>query len=86
MNQNGTGLLVVASVLLGIWILSVLTASVRERQLEKRGILPPLRQTTDEDIIRLAKSGYRVWAIRRYRQLHGVSLKEARDAVDARMK
>lgn len=37
---------------------------------------------TEQDIIEALKSGNKVTAIKYYRQLHNVSLKEAKDAVE----
>ncbi|HEY9843292.1 MAG TPA: ribosomal protein L7/L12 [Candidatus Obscuribacterales bacterium] len=37
---------------------------------------------TMADVERLAKAGHKIPAIKAYRQIHGVGLKEAKDAVD----
>lgn len=38
---------------------------------------------TEQDILDSIKSGKKVTAIKYYRQIHGVGLKEAKDAVDS---
>jgi large subunit ribosomal protein L7/L12 len=40
---------------------------------------------TDDDILALAKDGKKIKAIKWYRALHGVGLKEAKDAVEEMM-
>jgi len=48
--------------------------------------LPPPRPVTtasEHDVEALARSGQAIQAIKLYRELHGVGLKEAKDAVDA---
>lgn len=77
--DNWMGLFVVIGVLLALAVLSMLSSGYRERQLIKTGVLPEPGKTTDEDIERLLNNGYKVWAIKRYRQLHKVSLKDAKE-------
>jgi hypothetical protein len=48
-----------------------------------RGRLPTDRPTL-EDIDGLLQAGQKIAAIKAYRQLHGVDLKTAKDAMDAR--
>ena len=43
---------------------------------------PPLANVTEDDIIEAVKNKQKVTAIKYYRSLHGVGLKEAKDAVD----
>ena len=40
------------------------------------------KDATDEDVRALAEEGRKIEAIKLYRTLHGVGLKEAKDAVD----
>ena len=40
-------------------------------------------QGTMDDVRRLASAGQKIAAIKVYRRIHGASLKEAKDAVDA---
>ncbi len=43
----------------------------------------PATAETPPEVIELVQSGNRVAAVKRYRELTGVGLKEAKDAVDA---
>jgi len=81
--QPWYGLLVVVSIILVVLIISSLTADLSEKRLVKLGKIPSADQTTDADIIRMSRSGYKAWAIKRYRQLHHVSLKIAKEKVEA---
>ena len=45
--------------------------------------VPP--ETTDADILREARSGNKILAVKWYRSLYGVGLKEAKDAVEKMM-
>ena len=46
---------------------------------------PLPKDTTDEGIRTLAEQGKKIEAIKSYRSLHGVGLKEAKDAVEEMM-
>ena len=81
--QPWNGLLIVLVIFASCWLIASLTASFQEKRLVKSGMLPPVEQTTDADIVRIAKSGYKVWAIKRYRQIHQVSLKDAKHQVES---
>lgn len=54
----------------------------REKILIDAGILPLVENTTEKDIKALARKGYYVWAIKRYRQLNKCSLPEAKRRID----
>jgi len=81
--DNWSGLLLVVAIGLVVWFLASASSSLKERQLVRDGILPPLDKTTDDDIAQLVKAGHKVWAIKRYRQLHNVSLKDAKTKIEA---
>ena len=81
--QDWSGLILVAVIGLVFVVFFSITSSGSEKKLMDSGVLPPADKTTDADIQRLVASGHKVWAIKRYRQLHGVSLKEAKDKVEA---
>ncbi|HEY1172627.1 MAG TPA: hypothetical protein VGH19_14760 [Verrucomicrobiae bacterium] len=56
----------------------------RIRSLRRQGIYPPAGQVTMADVERLSKTGYRVEAIRCYRELNPqLGLAEAKAAVEA---
>ena len=42
--------------------------------------------STDEEILRTAKSGHKIAAIKTYREIYGVGLKEAKDAVEVMLR
>lgn len=51
--------------------------------LRYRGLYPPAGTGTDDDVKRLKAAGYKIYARRLYRELHGASLSQAVNAVDA---
>ncbi len=61
--------------------IGVLLAQVRVSRARRRGIYPAKGEGTMEDVRRLALSGEITFAINAYREIHGVSLKEAKRAV-----
>mgnify|MGYP003423314451 CR=1 FL=1 len=81
--QNWHGLVLIVIVGLAAWVIAVVSSSRSERRLIRDGVLPPVDKTTDADILRLVKTGHKVWAIKRYRQLHNVSLKDAKTKIEA---
>jgi len=52
------------------------------QSLRVRGLYPEEGKAKDEDILRLLKAGEKIMAIKCYRELHGLGLKEAKDAVE----
>ena len=46
------------------------------------GVYPVKGKETDADVLRLLKTGNKMDAIKCYRSIHGVGLKEAKDAVE----
>lgn len=47
---------------------------------------PPPENISDDDIREIARNGEKIKAIKWYRDLHGVDLRTAKDAVEALMK
>ncbi len=82
MEQNWNGLIIISMMVLSVIGILILTSIIKEKKLQKSGILPTVHDTTDEDIKRLANSPYRIWAIKRYRQIYKVSLKEAKRKIE----
>lgn len=81
-----TSFLVIAAILLvAISVVTVLT--IRRKDIHGREAqtpTPPSGQTpTEEDVIRLARAGQKIAAIKLHREIHGTGLKESRDAVEA---
>jgi ribosomal protein L7/L12 len=54
----------------------------KKRRLQESGMLPPDGQGTDADVERLLLRGEKLSAIKLYRDIHGVGLKEAKEAVE----
>ncbi|RLP53783.1 MAG: hypothetical protein D6160_14435 [Ketobacter sp.] len=81
--QNWYGIIGAAFIGLIVWVVASSTADRREKKLIESGVLPAPEDTTDADISNLVKSGHKVWAIKRYRQKYGVSLREAKDKIEA---
>jgi hypothetical protein len=54
----------------------------RIRRLRQEGIYPPPGRGSDGDVERLASMGRKIEAIKLYREIHGVDLKSAKEAVD----
>lgn len=53
------------------------------RRGQEQGLWPGTGQTpSDQDVERLAKSGNKILAIKLYRKIHRVGLKEAKDEVE----
>lgn len=68
-------------VVLGIIVVLVILAAFG-----RAGATPPPANLSDEQIRRTAAQGQKIQAIKWYRTLHGVGLKEAKDAVEAMLK
>ena len=62
---------------IGIFIGVVITLIAKQSSLPD-----PPEDVTDEDIRKVAKMGQKIQAIKWYRSLHSVGLKEAKDAVE----
>ena len=45
-----------------------------------------MRLSPDEKILRTAKSGHKIEAIKTYREVYGVGLKEAKEAVESMLR
>jgi hypothetical protein len=54
----------------------------RLRRLRQSGIYPPPGRGVDGDVRRLLSLGRKIDAIRLYREIHGVGLKSAKEAVE----
>lgn len=50
-------------------------------KLRRAGLYPQSGQATMADVERLMSSGLSVWAIRCYREVHGCSLRQAKESV-----
>jgi ribosomal protein L7/L12 len=81
LSKAGIALLILAAVV----VIAAVAIAVGKRKvgaLRIRGIYPEEGNETDADVLRLLQSGEKIMAIRCYRELHKVGLKEAKDAVE----
>jgi ribosomal protein L7/L12 len=79
-----TASIFVAAGAFGISVAFIATRSAERKvaDLRARGIYPAAGDEKDEDVLRLLRAGEKIMAIRCYRSLHKVGLKEAKDAVE----
>jgi ribosomal protein L7/L12 len=56
----------------------------KEEQLRNAGIYPPEGLETEADVDRLIQLGHKIEAIKVFRKIHAVGLKEAKEAVEQR--
>jgi len=52
-------------------------------KLRRMGLYPEKGRATEDDILKLLKAGHRIYAMRCHRELHGSSLKQAKQAITA---
>jgi len=77
-------------ILLGILLLIAFAVLVnwlstrRVRKLREQGIYPQAGLETDADVDRLIQLGMKIEAIKVFRTVHGVTLKQAKEAVERR--
>ena len=78
---------VLAALYVALCVFSLISPTHKERYqqqlaaLQAQGLYPLLSEASDEDVRRLLHAGHKLFAIRLYRDLHQVSLKEAMQAV-----
>jgi ribosomal protein L7/L12 len=85
MNKHETFAVVVAAgCALGVAVIFISAFGAKRRlgDLRARGIYPGEGMASDSDVLRLLQAGEKIMAIRCYREIHKVGLKEAKDAVD----
>ena len=82
-GMNFTAILVFVSLVIVLIVIASLVSRLQTGRLRSRGLLPEAGQTpTVEDVKRLIAAGETIQAIKMYREIHGVGLKEAKDAVE----
>ena len=78
-----TVILIVLSLAIILWAIVSLVSRQQTPRLRSRGLLPePGQISTLEDVKRLAAAGQTILAIKMYREIYAVGLKEAKDAVE----
>jgi hypothetical protein len=79
---NALAVIVVAIAVLS-WSISILRKRQRHQMDYPQGLKPDTDPDSGTDEIRrMALAGNKIEAIKRYREIHGVGLKEAKDAVE----
>ncbi|MDP3937756.1 MAG: ribosomal protein L7/L12 [Deltaproteobacteria bacterium] len=76
--------LVIILILIGAGFVLVTLGRRKDEQLRNSGVYPREGQETGADVDRLILLGHKIEAIKVYRKLHGVGLKEAKEAVEKR--
>jgi ribosomal protein L7/L12 len=79
-NLTTVAIIVGAIILVGFLLHTANRAHIRK--LRESGLYPPSGQGTPADVKRLIMEGQKIAAIKLYRQVHGVGLKESREAVE----
>jgi len=75
-------LIAFAAIAVFLILAAVAASKSRVGALRARGIYPEEGKETDDHVLRLLRAGEKIMAIRCYRELHHVGLKEAKDAVE----
>jgi hypothetical protein len=65
-----------------LWSVSSILKRTRNEQVRRDELLPKPGEGTLEGVRQLANAGEKIAAIKLYRQIQGVGLKEAKDAVE----
>lgn len=68
--------------LAGLLAIASIFTSRRDTKLRKSGVLPPVGKATMADVERLIQAEQLIAAIRCYREIHHVGLRDAKDAVE----
>lgn len=84
MDLTTAAILGAAVVLLGLGYYGAYRSQQRLQKLRDSGMLPPAGRESEADVDRLLLHGQKIEAIKVYRALHHVGLKEAKEAVEKR--
>lgn len=76
--------LIALVIIVGVVLVLLSIGGRREDRLRRTGVLPPEGTEQAADVDRLLEQGHKIAAIKIYRKLHGVDLKEAKEAVERR--
>ena len=77
-------ILMTIAIILVIGVLLSRLARAQAARLRAEGLIPKPGEETEEHVDRLLQRGHKIQAIKVYRALHGVGLKEAKEAVERR--
>jgi len=81
-NKHMKSLLIVFAFLSLGMVLAVLATERKVAAARAKGVYPSKGNESQSDVIRLVRAGEKTLAIRCYRTLHKVGLKEAKDAIE----
>ena len=72
---------IIVGVIVLIVVLRLATGSGVDKA-RRSGVYPPHGAGSDADVERLVRDGQKILAIKLYRELHGVGLKDSKEVVD----
>jgi ribosomal protein L7/L12 len=75
-------LLILVGIGLALVLVGAAISNRKTKNLRDAGIYPEAGKEKEEDVLRLLKSGDKIMAIKCYREIHKIGLKEAKDAVE----
>jgi ribosomal protein L7/L12 len=85
-SQLGVQILIVIVALLALGFFMAQRSRNKVERLRRTGVYPRAGEETEADVDRLILKGHKIEAIKVFRALHGVDLKEAKDAVEQRQR
>jgi ribosomal protein L7/L12 len=85
-NQVSVQILIVIGALLALGFFMVQRRRSKIENLRRTGVYPRAGEETEADIDRLIMKGYKIEAIKVFRALHDVDLKDAKEAVEQRQR
>lgn len=80
------GILVIIAAFLALGFFLAQRSRNKAERLRKTGIYPLPGEETEEHVDRLIQGGHKIEAIKVFRILHGVGLREAKEAVEKRQR
>ncbi|HPR63376.1 MAG TPA: ribosomal protein L7/L12 [Thermoanaerobaculia bacterium] len=72
----------IVAVIVFLVVISILKSGGDTKKLKERGMYPDAENATMEDIRHLMREGYKIQAIKLYREMYHVGLKEAKEKVE----
>jgi len=82
----GVQILIVIVALLALGFFMAQRTRRKVERLRKTGVYPRAGEETEADVDRLIQKGHKIEAIKVFRALHDVGLKEAKEAVEKRQR
>ncbi|MBC9250775.1 hypothetical protein A9179_10850 [Pseudomonas alcaligenes] len=75
-------ILIYAAIGLALFIIVRTYTSMKIQSLRAKGLYPEPGQATMQHVVNLVSAGNKPFAIKVYREIHGASLKQAKEAVE----